>query len=214
MLSTAVEHRLFGGVGERADPVGAVDGLRRRRADLADDQPAIVLRRHVEQQVGEADVGEQPPLRRQPVEVADLLTVERGVFPDESRKRCHHPQSAVSRMLDTIASKPCEVVDVAGQRFDIEHLRRQGGELGSALRFTGRDEGDVVEALGDPGEHVSDDVCVDLARAPLRARQRAGDLHGQSVPAAASASRVALAAAARDVSAGGITRLAMIAPTG
>ena len=51
-------------------------------------------------------------------------------------------------------------MDIGGQRLDIDHLRRQCGELCSALRFTGCDEGDVVETLGDPSEYVSDDVCV------------------------------------------------------
>ena len=82
-VNAEVEHRLLGHVGERADPVGVVHGLAGRRADLADDQPALVLRRHVQQQVGEAEVGEHAPLGRQPVEVRHLVAIERRVVPDE-----------------------------------------------------------------------------------------------------------------------------------
>ena len=103
-------------VGERADPVGVVHGLARRRAHLADDQPALVLRRHVQQQVGEAEVGEHAPLRRQAVEVRHLVAVERGVVADERGERGHRCRVCpIERQLAQVirrAPQAGEVVDV------------------------------------------------------------------------------------------------------
>ena len=56
-----------------ADPVGAVHRRTGRRADLAEHQPAVTSRLgREEQQVGEAEVGEHPPLRDQSLQVSDL----------------------------------------------------------------------------------------------------------------------------------------------
>ena len=85
----ARQHRRLGRVGEAADPVGVVHGLRGRRPHLADDQPAVVLRRHVQQQVGEAEVGQRVPLRGEPVEVRHLVAIEAGVVTDEGGERGH-----------------------------------------------------------------------------------------------------------------------------
>ena len=85
-----VEDRPFAGVGERAHPVGAIDRLAGRRAHLADDQPAVVVGRQVQQQVGDAEVGEHAPFRGEPIQVAHLFAVEGGVFAYETGERCHH----------------------------------------------------------------------------------------------------------------------------
>ena len=44
---------------------------------------------HEEQQVGEAQIGEQPPGRDQPLEVIDLRRVEPGVHPGELGEAGH-----------------------------------------------------------------------------------------------------------------------------
>ena len=146
--------------------------------------------------------------------MTDLLTVERRVFPDESRKRSHRPQSARLAQAGDDRQQTVEVVHVAGQRLDVEHVRRQGGQLGAPLRLPRRDEGDAVEALGDLGEHAGDERRVDgaAALAARRARRRR-ERRGRSRPRPRQR-RVALADAARDVNAGGSTRLAITAPTG
>ena len=90
------------------------------------------------------------------------------------------------------------------------HLRRQGGQLGAPLGLARGDERDVVEALGDLGEHVAHDPLVDRRRRPHRGRASPRRRAGRAP--AASPSGLALVAARRDVSAAGSTRLATIAP--
>jgi hypothetical protein len=65
----AGEHRSLGVIGPRTDPVGLVDRLAGGRPDLADGEPPPVVGRQIEQQVGEAEIGQHPPLGHEPVEV-------------------------------------------------------------------------------------------------------------------------------------------------
>ena len=77
------------------DPVGSIHGLRRRGPDLGEDEePLAVLRvdgGREEEEVGEAEVGEQTPARHEALEVVDGPAVERGVEAGELRERGHGP---------------------------------------------------------------------------------------------------------------------------
>ena len=68
------EHRDLRLVGPRADPVGDVQRLAGHRADVAHHQPPAVAVAvgAVEQHVGEAEVGQHPPVGHQPQEVEDV----------------------------------------------------------------------------------------------------------------------------------------------
>ena len=83
------QHRSLRLVGPTAHPVGVVDGLRRRGAHLTDGEPLAVAGGHVEQQVGEAEVGEHAPLGHQPVEMCHLFTVQPCVFSCEISEQSH-----------------------------------------------------------------------------------------------------------------------------
>ena len=64
-------------VGPGPDVVGDVHRLVGGGAHLVDDQPLAGVGSHVQQQVGEAEVGEERPLGSQPVQVVDVVAVER-----------------------------------------------------------------------------------------------------------------------------------------
>ena len=76
-------------VGGHTDIVGEVDRLAGGRADLGNDQPLGIGRRNVQQQIGEAQVGEQAPLADQLFEMIDLVASQRRVLPAEFAQRCH-----------------------------------------------------------------------------------------------------------------------------
>ena len=61
---------------QEPDVVGDVHRLVGGRADLVDDQPAPVAGLDVEQQIGETQVGEEPPLGGEPVQVIDVVAPE------------------------------------------------------------------------------------------------------------------------------------------
>ena len=77
------EHRSLRVVRPRADPVGVVDRLAGGRADLPDGEPPPVVGGDVEQQVGEAEVGQHAPLGREADEMLDLVAGERRVLARE-----------------------------------------------------------------------------------------------------------------------------------
>ena len=78
-------------VGRDADVVGDVDRLARCRAHLADHQPRPVVDRHVQQQVGEAQIGEQTAFEEELLEVGDVGARQRGVLPGQVTDRRHAP---------------------------------------------------------------------------------------------------------------------------
>ena len=67
-------------VDERADEVGRVDGLAGGRAHLRHDDEArgIAVDRREQQQVGETEVGQRLPCRRQPLHVPQRITPKLG----------------------------------------------------------------------------------------------------------------------------------------
>ena len=80
------ERAIFGGE-HRAHPVAAVHGLRRRRPDLAEDDERGVrlaaLDGRVQQQVSEAEVGEQAPRADKALEMRELWPFEVSAQPRE-----------------------------------------------------------------------------------------------------------------------------------
>ena len=56
---------------------------------MGDDDPLPVVVRHVEEQIGEGQVGQQAPLADQALEMIDLVAVEGRVLPGELAKRGH-----------------------------------------------------------------------------------------------------------------------------
>ena len=80
-----------------ADPVRPIHRLTSRGSDLAEDEPPVAggFGRQ-EQEVGEAEVGEHPPLGDKALEVGDLHASERRLVPCElgegrHRSRCYEP---------------------------------------------------------------------------------------------------------------------------
>ena len=82
-------------VDDGADPVGPVDGLRGGRAHLDEHEEPLAVRRvdggREQQEVGEAEVGEQAPAGDEALEVVDAAPVERGVEAGELGERGHGP---------------------------------------------------------------------------------------------------------------------------
>ena len=82
-------------VDDGADPVGPVHGLGGGGPDLGEDEePLAVLGvdgGREEEEVGEAEVGEQAPAGDEALEVVDGPAVERGVEAGELRERGHGP---------------------------------------------------------------------------------------------------------------------------
>ena len=78
-----------------ADPVGPVDGLRGARPDLPEHEEAVAVLRvdggREQQEVGEAEVGQEPPPGDQALEVADSSPVEGRVEASELGERGHGP---------------------------------------------------------------------------------------------------------------------------
>ena len=62
------------------DVVGDVHRLVRRRTDLIGHEPATIAGLDVEQQVGEAEIGEETPLGGEPVQMVDVVAPESGVL--------------------------------------------------------------------------------------------------------------------------------------
>lgn len=83
-----------------ADIVVDIDGLTGGRADLGEDSPLAVGARCVEQQIGKAQVGEQTPFADEQLQMPNLLTIQRGVRPDQIAKRAHRqPPKPIRRAV-------------------------------------------------------------------------------------------------------------------
>jgi len=82
-LDGAGEQRTVGIAHADPDEVGDVDGLPRRGAHLGHHDPVALSRPHVQEEVGEAEVGEHAPFAHQVGEVADLLLGEIRVLTRE-----------------------------------------------------------------------------------------------------------------------------------
>ena len=86
-------------VGLLPQQVVAVEGLARRRPDLAehDEGAAVLVGGHEQQQVGEAEVGQQAPRRDQPLEMALLRWGETGSGPGDVGEAGHRPPDRTAR---------------------------------------------------------------------------------------------------------------------
>jgi hypothetical protein len=89
-LVGAGQHGALAVVGDLADPVAVVQRLARRRAHLADDQPLVVAGADVQEEIGEAEVGEHAPLPDQLLQMRAVVAVEVGVGLDQFPKRVRH----------------------------------------------------------------------------------------------------------------------------
>jgi hypothetical protein len=67
----------------RAHEVGGVHRLGRCRPDLGDHAPVAGSGGHVQEQVGEGEIGEHPPFGHEAVEVRHLVAIEDGVLTGE-----------------------------------------------------------------------------------------------------------------------------------
>ncbi len=91
------EWSLLGGA-HFADEVGVVDRLARRRADVAEHDELVNAGRHIEHQVGEAEVGEHVPRRDEPAQVRPGTVVERRRLVQRHRWRPIWSRPATSAM--------------------------------------------------------------------------------------------------------------------
>ena len=94
------------GVRFGADIVHRVDGGAGGRAHLRQRQPSAVARGHVQEQVGEGQVGEHAPLADEPLEVIDLLASEGRVLPSEFAEGGHTPTSVPRQRAATAIHLP------------------------------------------------------------------------------------------------------------
>ncbi len=93
----------FGFVDHLADEVVSVEGLARRRPDLAEhDEPATrtARHRHEEKEIGETQVAQHPPRTHETLEVAERARLERGVQPGQFVEASH--QIATDRGLRAV----------------------------------------------------------------------------------------------------------------
>jgi hypothetical protein len=79
----------FVAVGPGTDVVGDVHRLVGRGSHLIDDQPLAGCRAHVQQEIGEAEIGKERPLGGEPVQVVDVVAFERRVLAGQFGERGH-----------------------------------------------------------------------------------------------------------------------------
>ena len=154
-------------VDDRTDQVHRVDGLAGRGAHLGQhDRAAAVLpdHRREQQEVGEAEVGERLPRRREPLHVTQRLAPQRGLGARLLEERGHEgivpaaraPCRGEERFAD--AGERARVGDVGRERGhaddDLGARWREPGELGAQLGFAPRDDLVVAERVGERAQHA------------------------------------------------------------
>ena len=177
-------------VDDRADEVRRVHGLAGGRAHLGErprTAAVLALDRREQQEVGEAEVGERLPRRREPLDVAQRLAPERGLRARlleaamvPTRRSVDRRPTVREEMLAD-AGEPGDVGDV-GRRSSARSPRPRAArdELGAQLGFAARDDLVVPERVAERPQHARG------ARRRRRARR-------SPVAASSAASAVAVA---------------------
>ena len=92
------EQRQFVSAGPSAHPVAEIDGLARRWPNMCGDEPAAFAGRHVKQEIGEAQVGEQTPLGDEVLQMCCFVSRQCGVLSREFGKGRHDSPVRILRM--------------------------------------------------------------------------------------------------------------------